>query len=92
MGFEQAARNSFRIAGLARPAKIVNPNTLIAPLIWGSVGTGFLIYGKKQQSMIPLFGGIIMVALSYFVASALYMSIACLVLMAVMYFLVRQGY
>ncbi|MEO6035134.1 MAG: hypothetical protein ABIQ35_07760 [Verrucomicrobiota bacterium] len=70
----------------------MNANTLVASLIWGSIGTGFFIYGKKQRSMIPLFGGIIMVGLSYFVASAFGMSVSCLVLLAVMYFLIRQGY
>ena len=70
----------------------MHQNTLVASLLWGSVGTGFFIYGKKQRSMIPLFGGIIMVALSYFVSSALSMTISCRVLIALMYFLIRQGY
>lgn len=69
-----------------------NGNTLIASLIWGSIGTGFFIYGKKQSSMVPLFGGIVMVAISYFVTSALHMTMACVVLAAVMFFLNRRGY
>jgi len=66
-------------------------NTLIASLIWGSVGVGFFIYGKKQGSMVPLFGGLAMVVMSYFVGSALAMSIACLVLLALMFWLIRRG-
>ncbi len=69
-----------------------NASTLIASLIWGSAGVGFFIYGKKQSAMVPLFGGIVMVGLSYFVASALAMSIACLALLAAMFWLNRRGF
>jgi hypothetical protein len=68
----------------------VNASTLIASLIWGSVGMGFCIYGKKQGAMFQLFGGIIMVALSYFVASALYMTLACVGLIALIFWLNRR--
>jgi hypothetical protein len=52
-------------------------NALFASLFWGSVGTGFAIYGKKQGAMVPLFGGVVLVAVSYFISSALYMSLVC---------------
>ena len=67
-----------------------NTNTLVASLIWGSVGVGFFIYGKKQRSMVPLFGGIALVALSYFVESALYMTLACIGSLALMFWLNRR--
>ncbi|MEP6662449.1 MAG: hypothetical protein ABJC04_02185 [Verrucomicrobiota bacterium] len=60
-------------------------NTLIASLIWGSIGTGFFIYGKKQGAMIPLFGGLVLVGLSYFISSALYMTLASLGTLAGMF-------
>ena len=43
------------------PAAItgLNPGTLIASLIWGAIGAGFFIYGKKQRSAPSLFGGIL---------------------------------
>ena len=71
---------------------MLNANFLFASLIWGAVGSGFFIYGKKQRAMIPLFGGIVMVALSYFIDSALYMSAACIGLIGFMYYLHRNGY
>lgn len=67
-----------------------NANTLAASLIWGSVGVGFFIYGKKQRSTVPLFGGLALVALSYFVESALAMSLASVALLALMYWLSRR--
>ena len=37
---------------------LISAHFLVASLIWGSVGVGFFIYGKKQQSLVPLFGGL----------------------------------
>jgi hypothetical protein len=65
---------------------------LVASLIWGSVGMGFFIYGKKQQSMVPMFGGLLVIGVSYFIESALYMSLAALGLLAAVFWLKRQGY
>jgi len=70
----------------------ISASFLMASLIWGSVGVGFCIYGKKQGAMIPFFGGLIMVAISYLVASALYMSLASIGIIALIWFLHRQGY
>jgi hypothetical protein len=67
-------------------------NTIIASLLWGAIGTGFLIYGKKQSAMIPLFGGIALVGVSYFVDSALSMSLISVALIAAMIFAIKRGW
>ena len=69
-----------------------DPSFLFASLIWGSIGVGYFVYGKKQQSIVALIGGVLMVTASYFVGSALLMSVICLGLMAAVYFLLRNGY
>jgi hypothetical protein len=69
-----------------------DPTFLFASLIWGSIGVGYFVYGKKQRSIVPTVGGMLMVTVSYFAGSALTMSLICLALAAVVYFLVRQGY
>ena len=53
----------------------ISSGVLIASLIWGSVGFGFFVYGKKQRSAPALFGGIGLMGISYFIASALWMSV-----------------
>lgn len=65
---------------------------LFASMIWGSVGIGYCIYGKRQQSMIPFIAGVLMIVASYFIASALVMSLVCIGLMVGVYVLVKQGY
>ncbi|HEY1788790.1 MAG TPA: hypothetical protein VGJ73_11565 [Verrucomicrobiae bacterium] len=64
---------------------------LFASVFWGAVGTGYCIYGWKQQAMIPLFAGIAMSVVACFVP-ALPMSLMCIVLMVGVWWLVRQGY
>lgn len=64
--------------------------TLFASLIWGSIGVGFTIYGKKQSKFIPMIGGLALVAISYFIASPLYMSAAAVGIMAAIWLLSKQ--
>ncbi len=69
-----------------------NTNLLFLSLIWGSVGLGYFVYGKRQRSWAPMVGGVLMMALSYFAGSALLMSLACLGVILVVYFLLKRGY
>ena len=48
---------------------------LFASLLWGGIGLGFFIFGKKQRSTGPLLGGIVLMAISYLISSALWMSV-----------------
>ena len=57
------------------------PQFLFASLFWGTVGAGYFIYGKKQREMVPLVGGLVMVVASFFVSSALLMSLIGIALM-----------
>ena len=85
------ARNG-RLGDNVRFVNWLNENFLVASMIWGSVATGYLIYGWKQKAVMPLVGGTAMMAASFFIGSALLMSLACLAVMAIVYCLVKQGY
>jgi len=65
---------------------------LLASLIWGSVGVGYLIYGKKQAAIVPLIGGALLIGASYLIASWVIMSLVAFALIAGMQFLIRLGY
>lgn len=60
---------------------------LFASLIFGSIGAGYLIYGKKQTRMVPMLGGIALVAASYFLETALSMSLVSLTILAAIHWL-----
>ena len=65
-------------------------SSLFASLIWGSVGSVFVIFGKKQTEPVTLFGGLALVAISYFIESALIMSLVGAALVAGIFWLRRR--
>ena len=69
-----------------------NTHFLFASLIWGSVGVGYFIYGKRQSSWVPMVGGVLMIAASYFTGSAVVMSLVCIGLMVAIYVLLKRGF
>jgi len=71
---------------------MLNTHFLFASLIWGSVGVGYFIYGKRQRSWLPMVGGVAMIGVSYFVGSALLMSLICVGLIVAVYLLLKSGY
>lgn len=54
--------------------------SLLLGIIWGSIGTGYFIYGKKQAKALFLIGGIGLVLLPMFVSSILANTILGLIL------------
>jgi hypothetical protein len=69
----------------------ISNSYLIASVFWSAIGVGFWVYGKKQRSMVPLFGGALLMATTYFIEDALTMSLVCLALVAGMWHLIRNG-
>ena len=63
-------------------------NTLFLSLLFGSVGFGYFIYGKKQSKVIPLLVGLALCIYPYFVSNT-YVMLALGVLLIVLPFLVR---
>jgi hypothetical protein len=56
-------------------------------LVWGAIGSGYLIYGWRQKSFIPFLGGLAMIVASYFIANWWLMSLACLGIIALVYWM-----
>jgi hypothetical protein len=71
----------------------MSTGALFASLLWGALGSGMALYGWKQKSMVPLFGGLVMIVVSYFLlSSALYMSLVSAAILAACIWLKKQGY
>jgi hypothetical protein len=45
-------------------------SSLLWGVVFGSVGLGYFVYGKKQRAVVPLLCGIALLALPYFISSA----------------------
>ena len=74
------------------PTNLFHTDLLLSSLVWGSLGAGCVIYGKKQTEAVPLIGGLALVAVSYFVSSALWMSLVNLLLVGGMVAAKKLGY
>ena len=61
--------------------------TLLWGLLFGSIGVGFFIYGKRQSMVVPLVCGLALMVYPYFVANAWLLLLIGIALMAVPYFL-----
>lgn len=61
--------------------------SLLWGLLFGSVGLGFFIYGKKQSALIPLVCGLALMIYPYFVPNTLALVAIGLILVAIPYFI-----
>jgi hypothetical protein len=68
----------------------LDAGTLFASLIWGTIGVGFFIYGKKQSAYIPMIGGLSLIGISYFIASPIYMSLVSVGIIGGIWFLMKR--
>ncbi len=59
---------------------------LVWGMIFGSIGFGFFIYGKKQSAIVPLFTGIVLMAFPYFISDIYLLVTVGLILISLPYF------
>ncbi len=63
-----------------------NTAILICGLIFGSIGAGFAIYGKRQKAIVPLCVGVALCVFPYFMENVYLLVLVGVVLMAIPYF------
>ncbi|MGD8939476.1 MAG: hypothetical protein PVJ72_08850 [Gammaproteobacteria bacterium] len=63
-----------------------NTAQLIWGLVFGSIGFGFFIYGRKQRAVVPLMTGIALFIFPYFISNIYMLVIVGSVLVALPYF------
>lgn len=64
-----------------------NTAQLMWGMIFGSIGLGFFVYGKKQRMLMPLLAGIALMVFPYFVSNIYLLVIVGAGLSALPYFL-----
>jgi hypothetical protein len=65
----------------------VNEAWLLWGLLFGSLGLGFFVYGKKQKAIVPMACGIGLMVYPYFITNTYALVAIGCVLMALPYFL-----
>lgn len=56
---------------------------LLLSVLFGSLGLGYAVYGRKQQHLVALLCGIVLMVLPYFIASPLWLAVLGAALAAV---------
>jgi hypothetical protein len=60
---------------------------LLIAVLFGAVGLGYFVYGKKQNAIVPLVCGVVLMVFPYFVTNAILMIVVGLFFSALPYFL-----
>ena len=64
----------------------MNEAWLLWGLLFGSIGLGFFLYGKKQRAVVPLVCGLALMVFPYFVSNTVLLVAIGALLIAVPYF------
>jgi hypothetical protein len=59
---------------------------LIWGMLFGAIGFGYFLYGKKQKAVVPLISGIALCVVPYFIANVYALLIVGVILMAIPFF------
>jgi hypothetical protein len=65
----------------------VNTATLLWGLLFGSIGLGFFVYGRRQKAVVPLLAGLALMIFPYFISNTIALVTLGIVLMAIPYFI-----
>jgi predicted membrane protein len=64
----------------------LDTSSLLWGLLFGSIGLGFLIYGRKQRAVVPLVCGLALMIFPYLVSNTILLITIGVVLIALPYF------
>lgn len=64
----------------------ITVSSLLLSLLFGSIGLGFFIYGRKQHAVVPLLCGLALMVVPYFIPNAWFLFVIGAVLVAIPYF------
>jgi hypothetical protein len=60
---------------------------MVWSVLFGAIGVGFFMYGRKQRRVVPFVSGIGLIAVPYFVDGTTTMVAICVLLMVLPYFI-----
>ncbi len=64
----------------------MNESWLLWGLLFGSMGLGFFVYGKKQKAVVPMVCGLALMIFPYFISNTIVLVASGAMLIAVPYF------
>jgi hypothetical protein len=65
----------------------MDTTSLMLSVLFGALGMGFLVYGKKAARLVPVIVGLALMVLPYFIPNTVILLIVCIALTAVPFLL-----
>ena len=65
----------------------LDTSSLLWGLLFGSIGLGYLVYGRRQRAIVPLLCGLTLMIYPYFVSNTILLVVLGVALMAIPYFI-----
>jgi hypothetical protein len=60
----------------------MNTTSLMLGLLFGAIGMGYVMFGKKQGQLVPIGAGVGLMVVPMFLTSVLLCSVVCVAMMA----------
>jgi len=64
----------------------MDTSTLLWGLLFGSIGLGFFVYGRRQKMVVPLLTGVVLMILPYCVSNTILLVVLGVGFVAIPYF------
>jgi len=64
----------------------MSTSLLVLGVIFGSIGLGYFLYGKKQRAVVPLVSGLVLMVVPYFISNTVALVVVGVVISAIPYF------
>jgi hypothetical protein len=74
---------NFTVRRFATP---MDTSSLLWGLLFGSIGLGFFVYGRRQKTIVPLACGVALMIFPYFISNTMLLVIVGVTLIAIPYF------
>ena len=65
----------------------MSTSSILWGLLFGSVGLGFFVYGRRQKAVVPLACGVALMIFPYFISGTILAVVVGTVLIAIPYFI-----
>ncbi|EKD29121.1 MAG: hypothetical protein ACD_79C00053G0002 [uncultured bacterium] len=65
----------------------MNEASILWGVVFGAIGLGFFMYGKKESALVPLLCGLGLMAFPYFVSDTILTVVIGVILMVIPYFI-----
>ena len=66
-----------------------NATTLILSTLFGAIGLGYFVYGKRSGALVPLVCGVLLMSVPYFIFNSMALVAVCTTIAVVPYFFRR---